>query len=87
MIRGVLIKHGSRIKKQHAEKMASLLKQLSLAEAKHKHAQIQSLEVEILTLRNKITELMQYRAKATIQICRRISYESGNKCGKLLARS
>lgn len=30
---------------------------------------------------------MQFRAKASLQVCRRVTYESGNKCGRLLANS
>lgn len=87
VIHGILINHGSRIKRRRTAQMASLLADLQLAEAHHKHAQTPSLDTEILTLRHKITDLMQFRAKAAIQICRRVSYESSNKCGKLLARS
>lgn len=30
---------------------------------------------------------MHFKAKVAIQVCQRISYESSNKCGKLLAKS
>lgn len=87
VIRGVLIKHGARIRKQRSPQLTSRLDDLHRAEARHKHAQTPAGEAEILLLRAKITDLMQYRAKAAIQVCRRVSYESGNKCGKLLANS
>lgn len=34
-----------------------------------------------------MSDILRYRAKAAIQICRRIQYESGDKCGKHLARA
>lgn len=87
VIRGVLIKHGARIKREHTRQITSLLHDLHLAEARHKHAQTATGESELLQLRTKITDLMQFRAKASLQVCRRVTYESGNKCGKLLANS
>lgn len=47
VIRGVLIKHGSHIKKQRTTQMTSLLKELSLLEARHKHAQTPYYSLEI----------------------------------------
>lgn len=63
VIRRVLIKHGSRIKRQRTGQMVKLLNDLNLAEAWHKHAQTPSLEAEILLLHQKITNLMQFQRK------------------------
>lgn len=49
----------------------------------HKYPNYWQLEI----LRKQITDLLHYKAKAALQICRKMNYESGNKCGRLLARS
>lgn len=46
-----------------------------------------SLERDLLAKWTQIVDLLQYKAKAALQICRKLSYESGDKCGKVLART
>lgn len=87
VISGVLIKHGACIKRQRSIQLTLLLDDLHKAEARHKHAQTPAGEAELLLLRAKITDIMQFRAKAAIQVCRRMPYESRDKCGRLLANS
>lgn len=66
VIRGVLIKHSSRIKKQRMLQLTSLLDDLRSEEARHKHASSPALETELLLLRKKIADLMHFKSKATI---------------------
>lgn len=70
VIRGVLVKHGSPIKQECNEQLSQLLQKLSVAEARHKHAPSPASESELTLIHNQITDLLQYRAKAAIQICR-----------------
>ncbi|XP_077319612.1 uncharacterized protein LOC143942237 [Lithobates pipiens] len=86
VIRGVLIKHGARIKRRRNARLTALLQDLHRAEARHKHAQSPASEADLKLLRVQITDLMQFRAKASLQKCKRISYEASNKCGKILAQ-
>lgn len=86
VLRGILISHGARIKRERNRQLSQLLLELATLEARHKHAPVVTSETELTTVRQKITDLLQYKAKAAIQICRKQTYESGNKCGKLLAK-
>ena len=87
VIRGVLIKHGSRIKKERTKQLKSLLEELTLLEEKHKQKRSISVERDLARKRIQITDILYFKAKADIQRCRKISYEAGEKCGKLLART
>lgn len=59
-----------------------LLSKIYTVESRHKHAPTPSLE--LMSLRRKITDLLQYKAKVALQFCHKMSYESGEKA---LARS
>lgn len=85
VLRGILISHGARIKKERNKILSQLLQELATIEARHKHAPTQSSETQLSTLRRQITDLLHYRAKAALQCGRKKTYESGDKCGKLLA--
>lgn len=87
VIRGILIKHGSRIKSQRTAQLTSLLSKLQQLETKHKQTQTGPLESELNITRKQITDLLQFKAKATLPICRKKVYESGNKCGRFLAQT
>lgn len=87
VIRGVLIRHGARLKKARTKQLDALLVRLQTLEASHKATPTRQLGGELDTVRSQITDLLQYSAKAAIQVCWRKTYESGNKCGKLLAHS
>lgn len=43
--------------------------------------------IELTRLRGQVSDLLRFRAKASLQRCRKFTYESGDKCGKLLARA
>lgn len=85
-IRGILIKYFACIKRERNKQLSQLLQKLAATEARHKHAPTQSSETDLTILRKQITDLLHYRAKAAIQFCCKTTYESGDKCGKLLAR-
>lgn len=87
VIRGVLIKHGSWIKKEREKQLTLLLNKIHVVEFQHKHAPTTLLELELLSLLRQIVDLLQYKIKATLQFYCKIGYESGDKCGKTLARS
>lgn len=56
-------------------------------EAEHKQTLTRALGSELHTIRTQITDLLHYKAKAALQISQKKIYESGNKCGRLLAQS
>lgn len=53
----------------------------------HKRASSTDVERDLQTARRQVTELLMYKAKKAMQIGHKHVYESGNKCGKLLART
>lgn len=71
VIRGVLIKHGARLKKLRTEQMTSLLDKLQTLEAAHKQTQTRQLRFDLDTVRAQITELLDFKAKAALQISRK----------------
>lgn len=87
VLRGTLISHGARIKKERNKKVSQLLQELATSEARHKHAPTQASETQLSTIRRQITDILQYRAKAALQSGRTKTYELGDKCGKLLAKT
>lgn len=87
VIRGVLIKHRARIKHKCSEQLKLLHEELATLELRHKRVQTLSLERDLLAKRTQIVDLLQYKAKAALQICRKVSNESGGKCWKVLART
>lgn len=50
-------------------------------------AQSPSVERDLLVKQTQISDLFQFKAKAALQVCRKFSYESGDKCRKILART
>lgn len=51
IIRGILITHGARIKRERNKQLSQLLKELAIFEARHKHAPTQSSETALTILR------------------------------------
>lgn len=86
VIRGIFTKHGARINREHTKQLSQLLHKLEATESRHKHAPSQASETDLTVIRKQITDLLHSKAKAVLQFCRKMSYESGDKCGKLLAR-
>ena len=75
------------MKKQRTEQLDALLVKLQLLETQHKQTLTPQVGTDLDTTRRQITDLLHYKAKAAIQICRRNVYESGNKCGRMLAQA
>lgn len=42
---------------------------------------------ELKSLQNQIANLLRFKAKAALQLCKKFSYELVDKCGKLLVKS
>lgn len=87
LIRGVLIKHGSRIKKAREAELTKILTDINALEIQHKQKPAISVETGLFNLRRQVTSLLHYRAKAALQFCWKYYYESGEKCGHPLARA
>lgn len=85
-IREVLIKC-SRIKKAREAELTKLLTDMHVLETQHKQNPVTPVETELFNLRRQVTSLLHYRAKAALQSCQKQYYESGDKCGHLLARA
>lgn len=67
--------------------MTQLLTDIQMLESQHKQNTMCTGETELLKLRRQVTELLQHRAKAALQRCRKYYYETGDKCGRSLARA
>lgn len=87
VVQGILIKHGSRLKRQRSAQLPSLLNKLQTLETRHKQTPSRQLRNYLDTTRKQIIDLLHFKAKAALQICHKKSYESGNKCGRLLAQT
>lgn len=85
--RGVLIKHEARIKKEREAKLTMMLLNIHRLEARQKNAPTTEVKQELLSTHRQVTDLLQYRAKMSLQLGRKCSYESANKCGRQLARA
>lgn len=80
VIWGLLIKHGSRFKQDREDKLVSLLIEIHNLQFQHKHAPSQTLEWGLLTLCRQITDLMRYKAKSALKVCRKQYLDSAIKC-------
>lgn len=73
--------------RERNKQLILLLDKLQDLKSRHKHASAPMLELELINMRKQITDLLHYKAKAALQYCRKLEYESRDKCGKLLAKS
>lgn len=87
VIRGVLIKQGTRIKWEREAKLTTLLTDIHRLEVLHKYAPSLDVERDLLKTRRHVTDMLFYEAKKAIQMGSKQAYESGNKYGKTLARA
>lgn len=85
VMRGVLIKHGSRLKKAREAQIVKLAEEIQILESQHKKVQTPLLGKELAHLRRQMTDLLRYKAKAAIQSGKKVMYELGDKCSKMLA--
>lgn len=67
--------------------MTLLLDKLQTLEIRHKQTPTGPLRNELDTIRTQVTDLLNFKEKAALQISSKKVYESGNKCGRLLAQS
>lgn len=86
VIRGELIAHGSRIKKEKQKEIIDILEEMNELEIKHKRnldtADAQQLEI----LQSKLAQCLDRKTKNKYRYYAHRFYEQGNKCGQLLAR-
>lgn len=86
-IRGSLIKLGCRRKKEHIEKLNSLITRIRRIETQHKKSQVKQSMVELAILLEQVNSLMISRVKMKMLYSRHLYYEFGKKVGGLLACS
>lgn len=67
VIRGILIKHGSILKKKREKQTRELLEEIQALEMQHKETLSISVGRDLGHLRRQLTDIMQFKAKATIQ--------------------
>lgn len=65
VIRGILIKHGSRVIKAREAQLTKLLADIQVLELQHKRTAIPSLGTELAHLRRQVSDLLQYKAKSS----------------------
>ncbi|XP_066430931.1 LOW QUALITY PROTEIN: probable E3 ubiquitin-protein ligase HERC6 [Eleutherodactylus coqui] len=87
VIRGILISHGSRRKKENAANLHKLILNLQTKEAANKKSQRDELKAEISTIRHQILKILDQRSLAYRDKLRRGAFEYADKCGSWLARA
>lgn len=68
VIRGILIKHGSRRKREREKQIKKLLEEIQVLESQHRRTQAPAVGRELMHLRRQITDILRYKAKAKIQL-------------------
>lgn len=81
----MLINHGSHVKKAREAELTKLLADIQVLELKHKRSLVPAVVTELAHLHRQVSDLLRYKAKAALQSCKELMYESGDKCGKWLA--
>ncbi|CAH2282735.1 Hypothetical predicted protein, partial [Pelobates cultripes] len=84
-IRGILIKHGTRLKKQRTQEIACLAAQLARLEMLHKQDLRDETYKQLLETRAKLNSCLTSKIQFQFQLTQKTFYEYGNKSGKLLA--
>uniref|UniRef100_A0A8C5MTA5 Reverse transcriptase domain-containing protein n=1 Tax=Leptobrachium leishanense TaxID=445787 RepID=A0A8C5MTA5_9ANUR len=87
VIRGYLIQQGSLKKKQYNTQRDALLCRIQVLEKSHKLYMDDTVYAELLELRTELSSLLNKTAQKAFLTTRRVYYEHGNKCGRLLARA
>lgn len=87
VIRGVLIKHGSRIKKDATSRTSHLLLRLHTLESQHKKSLAIQSQTELLQVRTELNDILFNGVKKRLLKGRRTLYEYSDKPGKLLANA
>lgn len=87
VIRGIFIKHGARIKKERASTLTALLGELESLERRHKLSPDPSVWAALTSVRLRIRSWHLFQAQASLSRCRKVFYETGDKCGRTLANA
>lgn len=69
VVRGLLIKHGARLKKERTAQLNRLLAKLQVLETTHKATPNRQTGAELDVVRTQITDLLHFKAKAALQTC------------------
>lgn len=86
VIRGELIAHGSRIKKEKQKEILDLLEKIHDLEIKHKRHLDPADSQQLEDLRHNLAQCLDRKTKNKHRYFAHRFYEQGNKCGRLLAR-
>ncbi|KAM4034885.1 uncharacterized protein ACNLHF_021597 [Anomaloglossus baeobatrachus] len=86
VLRGVLIKHGSRLKKERTEEMNGLLQQIHRLELRHKQTLAPTDMADLIQKRAALRDLLDRRYLYQKERMKRFFYEAADKCGRPLAR-
>lgn len=84
-IRGKIISIGSRLKKQRMQKQLQIENEIKRLENEHKQQRKKEVLDELKENRNKLDDLLTYRAEGALRFIDRKFYEFGNKASRLLA--
>ncbi|KAM9316751.1 adhesion G-protein coupled receptor G6 [Gastrophryne carolinensis] len=87
VIRGILISHASRLKREKLTQLEHLTEQVKRLELSHKQAEAARVLGELTQAPGALNALLRQKAKYVIKKCRRRYYELGNKSGTMLARA
>uniref|UniRef100_A0A8C5LQH7 Reverse transcriptase domain-containing protein n=1 Tax=Leptobrachium leishanense TaxID=445787 RepID=A0A8C5LQH7_9ANUR len=85
--RGYLIKQGARLKRERAQCQNDLIHQIRLLETSHKSCQSEEIYAQLTALRADLNSLLDIKAQKSFLYVKRLFFEHGNKCGRLLARA
>uniref|UniRef100_A0A803KBE4 Reverse transcriptase domain-containing protein n=1 Tax=Xenopus tropicalis TaxID=8364 RepID=A0A803KBE4_XENTR len=87
VLRGVLIKHGSRHKRAQSQLITDLTQKISKLEQLHKNSLTENTLTELTTTRELLKAELNKKSTYALQKCKSLYYENSNKPGKLLARA
>ncbi|CAN2391919.1 hypothetical protein PRIEUP_LOCUS1961 [Pristimantis euphronides] len=87
VLRGILISHGSRLKKDRSAWFVSLLRHLSVLEDSNKRKPLPQLAGDISETRQELLKVIDQKSLQARTGWRGIFFEYGNKSGRLLART
>uniref|UniRef100_A0A8C5LVW1 Reverse transcriptase domain-containing protein n=1 Tax=Leptobrachium leishanense TaxID=445787 RepID=A0A8C5LVW1_9ANUR len=85
VIRGILIKWGSRLKRQHTEQRLTLLKDIDRADVTHKQMQTGDSLTKVTDLRNQLVDMDKRDYSWAIRRLKAKCYIYSNKASKMLA--
>lgn len=87
VVRGLFIKHGSRLKKAKGNRIAKLSKEITKLETQHKQTPLSAKLIKLTEKRSELRSLLNEQTMRVRDKNRTLYYQQGNKPGKLLARA